>query len=226
MSNMNSFGGVYQPNGPVSYFPGDSGHKPPAGMATWALVLAIVPFPPAWIAAVALACIALGDIKHGSAAGKGRAIAALVVVALWVAGVAAAIVTGAGDDGGPAKRAATGTIPILKARVGDCLGEMPGTGINLSLEVVPCERAHPGEVYAVFELDVENGANQAQIDRFAEGGCAKRFETFIGTPFQRSELDVMYLPPIARNLDVDQGVICIVAETDRSVTGSLKGVAR
>lgn len=118
-----------------------------------------------------------------------------------------------------------GGLGAFAMRVGDCVN-LPDNPLIASLEAVPCADPHDAEVYALFDLadggyPGENTVSDASID-----GCLDRFEGFVGTPYEFSELDIYWLEPTEdswNELD-DREVVCTVVNLDGSkLTGSMGG---
>lgn len=213
---------------PREQYPQGSGKPPSSTMAVWALVLAIIPAGITWIVGAVLAIVVLVRVGKNEARGKGLAIAALVIVGLWTVFVVVRVVDAVQDDKrrDDARNTGTGEIGVLSARVGDCLGTLPSTDVNTTLDLIPCAEPHRAEVYALFDVKAGEDPDQTEIDRLAEGGCASRFDGYIGTSYARSKLDVMYLPPLASSPVQDDGVICLVVDGQEPTVGSLKNANR
>ncbi|MBA3308147.1 MAG: septum formation family protein [Chloroflexi bacterium] len=60
---------------------------------------------------------------------------------------------------------------------------------------------------------------------FAQEGCLKRFERFVGISYERSQLEVTYLSPTAVSWqDGDRRVQCVLHSGDgEPLTGSMRG---
>ncbi len=91
----------YPTGGPQSYDPRRSMPPPSKTKAGWALGLAIAPAPLAWLISLILSIQVISDSKHRPGNGKGMAIAALIIIPVWVVLFVGLIV------------AATSTTPIV-----------------------------------------------------------------------------------------------------------------
>lgn len=202
---------------------------PSKAMAITALVLAIFGFVVVTaIAAVVLAIIVLVQSKDGRPRGKGMAISALVICSLWVVGfivVAVAVANSKADRDSSGAVVDDGFVLVTSIRVGDCLVDEPSESVQLTVKVTPCGKPHREEAYANFDLSGGAFPGQAEVDRLAEGGCASRFEKYVGISYEESELDIVFLRPLEDSWDVDSGVTCMVSDGGSS-TGSLKGAHR
>jgi hypothetical protein len=99
------------------------------------------------------------------------------------------------------------------------------------LQVVPCDKAHTQEAYAVVKYDgtgSDVGAaypSEATLAKFAEGACGQRYESYVGIAYQDSSLFFTYLLPSPRSWQEsnDRNVICFVTTTGQELTASVKG---
>jgi hypothetical protein len=120
-------------------------------MAIIALVLAVIGcFGISWVVSVVLAIIVLLRGKDGRAHGKGLAIAALVIDALYVLAlvgiVVVAVIVGPGTS-------------VEDLKTGDCVtanGLASDSDTIDSLEVVSCSKSHDGEVLATAKLSADD----------------------------------------------------------------------
>jgi len=202
---------------------------PSRKLAGWALALTFVPLFVNWFVSIGLAVLALVRIHDRKAGGPVMAWIALVLSCVFLLATSVGLVIDVAND--PPKEQAAhpssiGDVSVLDLKVGDCLTKEPTVALQATVPVGPCSDSHRAEVFAVFDLRVDASASQRQIDRLAEGGCIKRFDAFVGTSFDQSELDVLYLKPVAGRLDVDRGVACIVEDRSGPITGSLKNSRR
>lgn len=230
-----SYGYAAYPMPPAPEFPApEFPAQPSRAKAIWALVLSILPVPLAWIAAVVLAILVLVGAREGKERGRGLAITALVVVGLWVLGTVAlvAAVTLASSGSTTAARPPTSTgssagdVNLNDLRVGDCTGVIPNQDQVLTVPVQKCAAPHHGEVFGVFDLAVATDAKQAEIDRLSEGGCTRRFKDYVGIGYDLSAFDFDYFSPNEGGLADDRSVLCILSDSHRPITGSVKGTQR
>lgn len=221
------------PPGPVAppYPYGQPPLQAPARtQAIWAMVLAIIPCLLTWIAAVVLAIIALSRRKDGQDHGRGFAIAALVIVGAWlVIGVVVAIIVGVfsgveRDSEGSVSSG--GRVDVTDVKVGDCIVDDDIEGeTSYTVTLVPCSESHLYEAYANFDLPDGDYPGDEKASSLSEDGCADRFESYVGTAYEESELGVTFLYPEKSSWSMDQGVTCLLTE-DTKTTGSLKDAQR
>ena len=133
------------------------GEKPPGkGLAITALVLAFIPCIITNLASLVLAIVVL----VGKKAGKGLAVAAIVINVLVLIGWGALIALGV---------VLAGT-PIDDLKTGECFtadGLTDDDGVS-GIEVVSCSKSHDGEVLAVKTLD----SDEAKAYEIQSGGEA------------------------------------------------------
>ncbi len=161
--------------------PSHEGGPPSKTMATWALVLGIVPMPSATWWRSGWRSTSCRDSRDGRNHGKGQAIVALVVAppvaALSSSSCSPRELSGQADRNQGGVVTARGDVSVDALVVGDCLPRaIDGRRLQRTIEVVPCSDAHRGEVYANFDLAKGPFPGNAQVQRLADGGCSKRIE--------------------------------------------------
>jgi hypothetical protein len=79
---------------------------------------------------------------------------------------------------------------------GDCLDE-PGAEVRVT-PLVPCDGPHDWEVFAVADHPAASGVplpSLADLDAFALAECSERFESFVGAPLGRTDLNIIWSYP-------------------------------
>jgi len=212
-------------------FPAPGGYDPRRFMpppsktkAGWALGLACFPGLVTWIISLILSIQVISDSKQRPGNGKGMAIAALIIMPIWISVIILLVVVDALDDADRDTAGIvthSGEVSTTDLRLGDCVAENLTEKKYTSIQVTPCDTTHYFEVYATFTLDDGSFPGQDEVDRQAEVGCAKRFARYIDVPLADSKLDVVYLRPFKGSWPVDHGVACLVT-TGHQLTESLK----
>jgi hypothetical protein len=214
-------------------------YRPPATrkVAGWALGLSFVPcFCVPQLAAVVLATIALVRSRDGRDHGKGLAIAALCVVGAWILGSMAWVAYLTVDEirnGDDRDDGAERDISVLALQAGDCF-DMPENGEVKSVTVLSCDDLHDAEVYWTFDFAEGDYPGDQQLTADTVDRCGSRFDEFVGTAYEDSQLDVAYFFPTA---DLwrqgDRGVSCAVYEPTRppsdevnQIVGTLRNARR
>ena len=127
----------------------------------------------------------------------------------------------------------SGDVDVFELQVGDCLN-LGDTGELSSAAVVPCSEPHTEEIFHEFQLEDGDWPGEDAVEQAADEGCYGAFETFVGTPYEESTLDYVFLSPLESGWNdpgvKDRLVQCVIYEpTDEGaadVTGSLEGAAR
>jgi hypothetical protein len=201
---------------------------PSKALAGWSLGLAIFPNCLTWILAIVFAGIVISRSKDGRDHGKKLSVAALIIVAVWVAIAIAltAVLVATGADRDETGRVTDGgRASALDLRVGDCLPDPGQTGRKQTVDLVECDQPHRAEVYAVFDLEGEYTTDD-EVTHLAESGCFDRFKDYVGVAPGKSSLTVYYLRPLnAVTFKRDPGVSCIALAADQ-LTVTLKGSKR
>jgi hypothetical protein len=207
-------------------------------MSTWALVLAFLSFVPfAWLGSVGLAIAALVRSAQDRDFGRKRAIAALVVDALWVVGLVALVVLAVMGklDVDDTKRDASGhviesnAISALSVRVGDCFDQpaLPHGDETTPLgkvTVKPCTEAHHFEAYSEFELESGDYPGQEAIAAEANDRCYAAIEGYAGHPRALRSVRVAFFFPLKGDWVIrhEHAVKCIFFHESKASTTSLK----
>ena len=212
---------------PLGYSLSPGGPPASKALAGWALGLAIFPNCITWVLAIVFASIVMSRSKDGRDHGKRMAIAAFVIIGVWVVALIVVVAVLAATD---ADRDESGRVTdggrasVLDLQVGDCLPDV-GTGKQRTIELVPCTSPHHSEVYADFDLSGEFTTRE-EVTHLSEAGCFDRFEGYVGVKPRKSSLDVLYFfPPDEVTFSQDTGVTCILT-SEGEVQTSLQGSER
>ncbi len=140
-----------------------------------------------------------------------RAAAAVVLVALWLV----ACGTGSGGE-------------VFDLQVGDCFDD-PDEPVEQLAEVplIGCEQPHDNQVFALFDLPGQDFPGDAQVTEQARDGCLARFEDYVGSAYEESELFAAWLPPTQASWQAgDREVVCVLFAEDGPLVGSQQGSGR
>ncbi len=115
----------------------------------------------------------------------------------------------------------------FQLKVGDCLPSADTTGLVKKVTTLPCNQAHTAEVYdSITVAKSTNFPGQTELERQA-GACAASFKTFIGKPYDQSDLKITYFHPTAESWKQgDRQILCIVSVPTGTMKGTLKGSKR
>lgn len=200
--------------GPPAYGAPPEQARGTSGFAIAALVLGIIPIL-AGLLGIVFGIVALLRIRKTSQRGRGLAIAGIVLGTLWLVALTALIIAAAMSE--PERTAdgrvtGRGTVILDDLRVGDCPASAPDEGARTT-KVVPCTEAHRAEVYATFPLSAPSFPGEAEVTRFATGGCNERLATFVGQG-RVDSFDIFYVAPNDRSWPLgDREVICLLTPT-------------
>ncbi|WP_326588618.1 DUF4190 domain-containing protein [Streptomyces sp. NBC_01294] len=242
------YGQPGQPGDPGQpYAGGPQGwHVPPQSQKTNAL--AIVAFVMSIVCALPLVplilgIIALSQIRSRGEKGKGFAVAAIVIHGVTLALTAVLVVlgiAGALGDGPSPKRDTSGQVTdsgsskVSDIRLGDCFNtddnlaeyeDKDGGQASLSVRIVPCEQAHQGEAYSVFELEEGPYPGTEKVVSIVEEKCAgPALTTYVGKDAKLSDkLEVYYYYPQSTTWILgDREVTCFIGDASGSSTGSVR----
>jgi len=121
-----------------------------------------------------------------------------------------------------------GGLGAFALQVGDCFN-FPEEDLIVSLEALPCSQPHDAEAYLSFDQDGDEYPGAAAVAAQTERGCFAAFESFVGIPWEESELDIAALEPTQESWEDgdDREVTCAIVSYDGSkLTGSTKGSNR
>jgi Domain of unknown function (DUF4190) len=114
----------------------------PAGTNGWAIAAFILGILGGTILSVIFAIVALVQIRGHRQRGRGLAVAALVVSAVWIAVIASLIAYGISAQGK--------SVHATDLVTGDCLKDAYEGQLPVWVNRVRCDRPHYGEVFAVL----------------------------------------------------------------------------
>jgi hypothetical protein len=205
-------------------------HRPGTnGLAIAALCCGIAGFVPfAAVVAIVLGIVALSQLKRVVQAGRGMAIAGIVLGALWIAGFAALIAIGiatdSSDSGGSRPLTSAGrdvTVDELKA--GDCFndGSTPDSKDVGDVTVVPCTTPHRSQVVTVFDLPAGRYPGEDKVVAAADKGCSDKADPLVRED-RMAEVEPSYIyPSDAWTWSHSRAIQCTADATTGKVTGSV-----
>ncbi len=166
--------------------------------------------------------LALKQIRRRPQAGRGLAIAGLVLSGVWFVVIAGAAVTGAlaGEKENRAVAEGVGTVNVLYLKPGHCVGTLEETARIEDLALVPCSQPHAVEVFATFDLPAGPWPGDAALQDLSDKGCTSRLKGY--APTAPDSLDVFYLSPLQSAWGDDRGVTCLVGDPAGRTTGSIR----
>ena len=120
------------------------------------------------------------------------------------------------------------TVHSTELQVGDCFSYNDSSTQVSEVEVVDCSAPHLYEVYNNYQIPQSTFPDASTMDSEQRTACYDTFETYVGTPYDRSQYDATTLTPTEASwAQGDHTITCILMTKDGSqVTGSLKGAAK
>jgi hypothetical protein len=120
-----------------------------------------------------------------------------------------------------------GELEATDLRVGDCFNEPEGQEVS-DVTAVPCAEPHDQEVFAVEIMTGGTFPTTQEQQQFVADRCLPAFESYVGTPYQESDLDIFTLTPTAASWEQgDRAVTCSAYAVDgSSLTGTVQGSNR
>lgn len=149
-------------------------------LAIAALCLGIVGIvPPLGVVAVALGAVALSRLGSRPQAGRGLAVAGIVLGSLAV--LAWAVILAVVLLGGPQRDASgrvtePGEVFVEELTAGDCFNGGRSNEVDV-VTVVPCETEHESQVVTTFELPDGSFPGEQKVLSAAEAGCTDRADS-------------------------------------------------
>ena len=215
--------------------------QPPrgSGLAVTALVFALLG---GMVVAIPLAIVSLVQSRTGPRRGRGIALAALAVSGEWVLVAAVALIaavltvqpgrvlaaTAFSASAAPSGQPTTaGTeIDFADLRVGHCVESRPGPPVD-SLTRVSCTLPHELEVTAIPDLGSGPWPGEKTLQTRAGGLCSAAFQSYVGTPIDRSELDLIWYTPDEDGWrQGDHTIDCFASDPAVKTTGTVRGSHR
>lgn len=118
-----------------------------------------------------------------------------------------------------------GSEDVFALQVGDCFDDPSEFGEIASVDAVPCAQPHDNEIYHMFDLPDGVFPGDVAIDEAAFDRCLPAFESYVGTTYESSSLDISYLSPTLDSWDAgDREIACLLYDLNlQKLTGSMEG---
>lgn len=171
--------------------------------------------------AVVLAGIGLRRIRRTGYRGRRLAYGALVLSGCWTIAIGVAVgMTLYGE-----RRAGIGrTVAISQVEVRQCFDADLEVETLRLVRIADCAVPHTGEAYGKVRASL-TGLSAEETSTVATQQCATAFRGFVGTSYERSELDMYYVvledPPVA-----DGNVLCLLGMPGTRLIGTMHGTQR
>ena len=155
----------------------------------------------------------------------------LVFYAIVIVGAVAynAVTTADRDNSGAIVE--SGSLGAFDVRVGDCFDDAPadsttGNGQVTSIPGVPCSEPHDNEIFAVFDVEMDEFPGDDEINQQVYDLCMQRFESFVGQNYESSSLEITMMYPSRESWarTNDREAVCAVYDMSLAkLEGSAKG---
>ena len=206
--------GPYYPPPPGPYYPPPPGPYPPQPPGTnwWAIIALVFGIIGGVLISVVCGIVGLRRAKAGQG-GRGMAIAGLVLSAVWVAVLLAGIVF--------YLFVGSGTVGANEVNAGDCLTELPASGLVLTVDTAPCGDPHEGEIFAVMNMPDGDFPGQAAIEEY-QNKCAPELVKYSPEAARDPEVGLFVLYPSEDSWREGDRTVTCIATSDTPRTGTLK----
>lgn len=113
---------------------------------------------------------------------------------------------------------ACSTTSVLSLHEGQCLMLPTGTNVT-TVRTVDCSSPHEAEVFDVITVPEQHRPGDADLDARAREECRTTFDTWVGRPFEESDLEYSWIIPSERSWQQgDRDVVCYVHTLDGART--------
>ncbi|MDX1887752.1 DUF4190 domain-containing protein [Mycolicibacterium sp. 120270] len=203
--------GAYPAQAP--YYPPPGPYPPQTpGTNWWAVVSLIFGVLGGILISVVCGIVGLNKAKQGQG-GRGMAIAGLVLSALWAVGIVVVVAALLIFN--------NGTVSATEVKSGDCLTELPASGLVMTVDTAPCSEPHTGEIFSVMTMPDGDFPGTFAIEEY-QNRCAPELAEYSPAAAEDPDVGLFVLYPSEDSWEQgDRSVTCI-ATTDTPRTGPLK----
>lgn len=206
--------GSYPP--PPQHYPPPGQYAPPTpGTNWWAVISLIFGLIGGVLISVVCGIIGLNRAKKGHG-GRGMAIAGLVLSALWAVGivvlVAALLIFG------------KGSVSANEVKTGDCLEELPASGLVITVDTAPCSEPHTGEIFSVMTMPDGDFPGTFAIEEY-QNKCAPELAAYSPEAVEDPDVGLFVLFPSEDSWAQGDRTVTCIATSDSPRTGTLKKVS-
>jgi len=130
------------------------------------------------------------------------------------------------DRDGSGAIVGSGNVDAFNVQVGDCFNDVSAyNGQVESVPGVPCSEPHDNETFAVYDVSFDSYPAEGNMDQLAYDGCKARFESFVGTDYESSSLEISTMfPSVESWAQNDREVICAIYDMNANqLVGSAAG---
>jgi ABC-type cobalt transport system substrate-binding protein len=198
---------------PPPYYPPQPYYAPrPSGTNGWAIASLIFGLLGGILLGVICGVIGLNRAKQGQG-GRGLAVAGLVLSGLWALGIAVAVILLLIFD--------DGSVRAADVKAGDCLKELPASGLVHSVNTTPCTEPHTGEIFSVMTMPDGDFPGQSAIEVY-QNKCGPELADYSPEAVEDPDVGLFVLYPSEDSWKQGDRAVTCVATTDSPRTGTLK----
>ncbi|HKV20861.1 MAG TPA: septum formation family protein [Mycobacterium sp.] len=198
---------------PPQHYPPPGAYGPPTpGTNWWAVISLIFGVIGGVLISVVCGIIGLNRAKRGQG-GRGMAIAGLVLSALWAIGIVVLVVflVVFGKD----------TVSATDVKAGDCLKELPASGLVITVDTAPCGEPHAGEIFSVMTMPDGDFPGTFAIEEY-QNRCGPELADYSPEAAADPQVGLFVLFPSEDSWAQGDRTVTCIATTDAPRTGSLK----
>ena len=211
--------GAYPPPPPGAYYPPpyypppQGPYAPPTpGTNWWAVISLIFGVLGGVLISVICGIVGLNRAKKGQG-GRGMAIAGLVLSGLWIVGIAALVAFLVFFD--------KGTVSATEVKAGDCLKELPASGLVITVDTAACGEPHTGEIFSVMKMPEGDFPGQFAIEEY-QNKCAPELAKYSPEAAEDPDVGLFVLYPSEDSWGQGDRTVTCIATTDSPRSGTLK----
>jgi len=114
---------------------------------------------------------------------------------------------------------------VFELEVGQCFNDPDNFEAVSEVEMLDCSEPHDNEVYFLFDITQDDFPGAFAVQELAQTECINNFDSYVGSEFLTSSLDIGAFFPTNETWDQDdREVICFLHDLELAkLTGSAQG---
>ena len=109
-----------------------------------------------------------------------------------------------------------------EVKAGDCLKEVPDSGLVVNVDTAPCGEPHKGEIFAVMTMPDGDFPGQFAIEEY-QNKCAPELAKYSPEAADDPEVGLFVLYPSEDSWGEGDRTVTCIATSEIPRTGTLKG---